>query len=121
MGVKLDPRHEAIREEVKAFAEKEIYPISDQLDRNEEGRKFPRELYRKIGQAGYIGYAMPKELGGSGKSHMEYAWALEELVYHDPGVKPDKKAEVSRFQERWISCNKDWINWFMVIRNQKAN
>ncbi|HOP06154.1 MAG TPA: acyl-CoA dehydrogenase family protein [candidate division Zixibacteria bacterium] len=86
MEKNIDPRQQAVRDEVKAFAEKEIYPISEELDRMPEPRKFPRELYRKIGQAGFIGYCMPKELGGQGKSHLEYITLVEELCYHDAGV-----------------------------------
>ena len=51
-----------------------------------EPRKFPVDLYRKIGQAGFIGYAMPQEYGGKGKSHLEYITLIEELCYHDPAV-----------------------------------
>ncbi len=68
------------------FAEKEIYPVSENWDRMPEPRKFPIELYRKIGQAGFIGYAMPKEYGGSGKSHLEYITLIEELCYHDAAI-----------------------------------
>ncbi len=86
MNKNIDDRQQAVRDEVKAFAEKEIYPISEQLDQMPEPRKFPVELYRKIGEAGFIGYAMPKELGGRGKSHLEYITLVEELCYHDAAV-----------------------------------
>jgi len=86
-----DPRQQAVRDAVKEdavkeFAEKEIYPISEELDRMPEPRKFPTDLYRKLGKAGFIGYCMPKELGGLGKSHFEFITLIEELCYHDPGV-----------------------------------
>jgi len=51
-----------------------------------EPRKFPRDLYKKIGDAGFIGYAMPKELGGQGKSKLEYITLIEELCYHDAAI-----------------------------------
>lgn len=86
MPYNIDPRQEAVREQVKAFAEKEIHPISRELDQADHDRKFPRELYRKLGQAGFIGYGMPKELGGQGKTHIEYITAVEELCYHDAAV-----------------------------------
>ncbi|HPC12190.1 MAG TPA: acyl-CoA dehydrogenase family protein, partial [candidate division Zixibacteria bacterium] len=86
MNRNIDPRQQAVRDQVKQFAEKEIYPITRELDQMPEPRRFPTELYRKIGAAGFIGYAMPKELGGSGKSHLEYITLVEELCYHDPAV-----------------------------------
>ncbi len=86
MNKNIDDRQQAVRDQVKAFAEKEMYPVTRELDQMPEPRKFPVELYRKIGGAGFIGYAMPKELGGCGKSHLEYITLIEELCYHDPGI-----------------------------------
>ena len=86
MPFNIDPKQQAVRDEVKAFAEQHIYPVSEQLDQMAEPRKFPVDLYRKIGAAGFIGYAMPTEYGGKGKSHLEYITLVEELCYHDPAV-----------------------------------
>lgn len=86
MSLNVDPRQQAVRDEVTAFAVKEIHPLSEELDRMGEPRKFPFELYRKIAQAGFIGYSMPKEYGGLEKSRLEYITLVEELCYHDPAV-----------------------------------
>lgn len=86
MPYNVDPRQQAVRDEVKAFAEKYMYPVSEELDRMPEPRKFPVELYRKIGEAGFIGYVMPKEYGGQGKSNLEYITLVEEMCYHDPAI-----------------------------------
>ncbi len=86
MPYNVDPRQQAVRDEVKAFAEKYMYPVSEELDRMPEPRKFPVDLYRKIGEAGFIGYVMPKEYGGQGKSNLEYITLVEEMCYHDPAI-----------------------------------
>ena len=86
MRKNVDATQQAVRDEVKAFAEEHIYPVSEELDRMPEPRKFPRELYRALGQAGFIGYGMPTEYGGRGKSHLEYITLVEELCYHDAAV-----------------------------------
>lgn len=86
MDKNIDPRQQPIRDMVKEFAEKEMYPVSEELDRMPEPRKFPTELYKKIGEAGFIGLNMPKELGGQGKSHLEYVTLVEELCYHDAAI-----------------------------------
>lgn len=86
MGKNFDERQQAVRDEVKAFAEKHIHPVSEELDRMAEPRKFPTDLYKNIGAAGFIGYAIPTEYGGSGKTHLEYITLVEELCYHDAGV-----------------------------------
>lgn len=86
MPYNIDPRQQAVRDEVKVFAEKYMYPVSEELDRMPEPRKFPLDLYRKIGEAGFIGYVMPKEYGGQGKSNLEYITLVEEMCYHDPAI-----------------------------------
>ncbi len=86
MNKNLDPCQQAVRDEVKAFAEKEIYPVSEELDQMAEPRKFPRELYKKLGKAGFIGYGMPKKYGGQEKSHLEFITLVEELCYHDAAI-----------------------------------
>jgi butyryl-CoA dehydrogenase len=86
MPYNVDERQQAVRDEAKAFAEEHIYPVSEELDRMAEPRKFPVDLYRKIGAAGFIGYAMPEEYGGRGKSNLEYITLVEELCYHDAGI-----------------------------------
>ncbi len=86
MSKNIDPSQQAIRDTVKEFAEKEIYPVSDQLDRMPEPRKFPTDLYKKMGAAGFIGFNIPKDLGGQGKTRLEYITLVEELSYHDAAV-----------------------------------
>ena len=86
MSFNIDPKQEAVRAEVKTFAEKEIVPVSEKLDRMGEPREFPFELYGKIGAAGFIGCAMPKKYGGQGRSSLEYITLVEELSYADAAV-----------------------------------
>jgi len=82
----VDPKQQPIREEVRAFAEKEIYPVSEEWDRKPEPRPFPHELYRKLGEAGFIGLNTPTEYGGRGLSNVEYITLVEELCYHDAAI-----------------------------------
>jgi butyryl-CoA dehydrogenase len=86
MPYNVDPKQQAVRDEVRIFAEKEMYPVSEHWDRMPEPRTFPHDVYKKLGQAGFIGYVMPKELGGQGKSHLEYITLVEELCYHDAAI-----------------------------------
>ncbi len=53
----------AFRKEVRAFCEKEIAPIADEIDKG----PYPRELLRKIGKAGYMGVLHDASAGGSEK------------------------------------------------------
>ncbi len=85
MPFNVDPKQQAVRDEVKAFAEKEIYPISEEWDRMPEPRKFPIDMYHRLGEVGFIGYNSPTEYGGQGKSNLEYITLIESLCYHDAG------------------------------------
>lgn len=85
MPYNVDPKQQAVRDEAKAFADKYIYPISVEWDQKPEPRPFPRDMYRKFGEAGFIGYNSPTQYGGKAKSNLEYITLIEELCYHDAG------------------------------------
>jgi butyryl-CoA dehydrogenase len=74
---------QAVRSRVAEFAEKEIKPIFIELDRRPEPQVLPKEYYRKLAKAGFVGYSMPKEYGGGGCTALEYATMIEELAYWD--------------------------------------
>jgi len=82
----IDERQQAIRDQVAEFAEKHIKPVSKELDHRDNPDRFALDLYRKLGQVGFIGLNMPAEYGGSGKSNIEYITLIEELCYHDPAI-----------------------------------
>jgi acyl-CoA dehydrogenase len=57
-----DDSHRLVRDSVRRFVEREILPhIADW----EEAEEFPRELYRKAGEAGILGIGYPEAYGGS--------------------------------------------------------
>lgn len=80
----VDECQQPIRDMVREFAEKEIIPVAQELDRRPEPQAFPFDYYRKLAAAGFIGYPMPKEYGGLGKSSLEYTTLCEEITYWDP-------------------------------------
>lgn len=74
---------EALRAHIRAFVEEEIKPIALQYD---ESQEFPHEVFRKLGDLGYLGIVMPPELGGAGMGYMEYAIVVEEVARGCPSI-----------------------------------
>jgi len=81
MPYNVDEKQQAVRDRVKEFAEKEILPICQEMDRKDEA--FPHDFYKKLAAAGLVGFMMPKEYGGGGFSNLEYITLIEELAYYD--------------------------------------
>jgi short-chain 2-methylacyl-CoA dehydrogenase len=79
----LPEEHEALRETVRDFAEREIAPVSGELD---EQKRFPYEIVRKLGELGWMGIPFPEEYGGAGADTLAYALVVEELARVDSSV-----------------------------------
>lgn len=63
MNFELTPDQAAIREAVQAVCDR--FPESYWLDRDSDG-VFPHDFYRAMGDAGWLGLAIPEEYGGAG-------------------------------------------------------
>ena len=66
-----------VRGMVRAFAEKEIKPIAQELDATGD---FPWPVIKKMGELNLMGMTVPKEWGGAGVDAISYALAIEELA-----------------------------------------
>ena len=83
---------EALRAQIRQFAEEEIRPQAFLMDQNNE---FPEEAIRKLGERGWMGLPYPAEYGGAGLDIMSYAIAVEELARVDGGAGVILSAHVS--------------------------
>jgi alkylation response protein AidB-like acyl-CoA dehydrogenase len=79
----LSPDHELIRRTVREFAEGEVAPVAEELDRT---KAFPYEIVRKLGALHLMGIPFPEEYGGGGGDTLAYALAVEELTRVDSSV-----------------------------------
>jgi alkylation response protein AidB-like acyl-CoA dehydrogenase len=76
----LSDEHRLFRTTVREFAEGEIGPQAEALDR--EGR-FPLDLVGKAAELGLMGIPIPAEWEGAGADTLAYAIAIEELARVD--------------------------------------
>ena len=76
----LTKTHEAFREQVRAFSEKEIKPVAADLD---ERAVFSSDLTNKMFDEGYLRITTPEEYGGMGMDTLSYIIAVEEIARVD--------------------------------------
>ena len=62
MSYYFSEEHEMFRTSLRAFLEKEAIPNIDQW---EEDRKTPRDIWKKMGDMGFLGLSYPEEYGGA--------------------------------------------------------
>jgi alkylation response protein AidB-like acyl-CoA dehydrogenase len=83
MDFDLSDDHELIRRTVRDFAENEVAPVAEELDRT---KAFPYAIVRQLGDLGLMGIPFPEEYGGGGGDSLAYAIAVEELTRVDSSV-----------------------------------
>jgi alkylation response protein AidB-like acyl-CoA dehydrogenase len=70
------PEHEALRASARAFVAAELAPNVEAWERAGD---FPREVFAKVGEAGFLGLGFGPEVGGSGPDVRAQAVWVEEL------------------------------------------
>ena len=77
--MRLTPSNEQqmIQAMAREFAESEIRPIAEEIDRE---ARFPHETVKRMGELGLLGIAIPERWGGSGADTVAYALALVEIA-----------------------------------------
>src|SRR3954454_4103644 len=83
MNFDLSDDHRLIQRTVRDFADHEVAPVAEELDRT---KAFPYEIVRKMGGLGLMGIPFPEEYGGGGADTLTYALAVEELARIDSSV-----------------------------------
>ena len=67
---------DALRDAVRDFAQTEIAPRAQEIDRSDQ---FPSEMWRKLGELGVLGITVPETHGGAGMGYLAHMVALEEI------------------------------------------
>src|SRR5579864_166331 len=92
MDFTLNEEQLAIRETCRDFAEQEIRPRAEEMDRTGE---FPYDIVRKMGELGLLGLPFPEEYGGAGADFLSYCIAVEEIARGDVSVGITMEAHTS--------------------------
>ena len=83
MDFALDDQTELLQRTVREFAQAEVAPAAEELDRT---HSFPYEIVAKMASLGWMGIPFPEEVGGAGGTSLQYAIAVEELTRVDSSV-----------------------------------
>lgn len=83
MNFQTSDTQKMIAQSIRDFAETNIRPYIMEWD---EAQIFPVELFRKLGEMGFMGVLVPEELGGSGLGYHEYITVVEEISKVDSSI-----------------------------------
>lgn len=72
-----------LREHVYNFAQKEIAPIAEKADVN---NNFPNHLWTQFGDMGLLGVTVSEEFGGSNMGYLAHTVAMEEISRASAGI-----------------------------------
>jgi len=84
MDFTLTPEQELIRRSAREFCDREIVPNARDWDRSE---RMDEGIVPKLAEIGFLGCALPEELGGMGLDTISYCVVMEELGRADSSVR----------------------------------
>ncbi len=104
MDFSLDTNNDLVAESARDFADQFIRPNVMKWD---ESQFFPKELFKKAGEFGFMGILVPERLGGSGLGYQEYVTIIEEISKVDPSIGLSVAAHNSLCTDHILSFGND--------------
>jgi short-chain 2-methylacyl-CoA dehydrogenase len=92
MNFDLTDEQKAIQSLAREFAQNEVKPRAEEMDRSES---FPYDLVAKMAELGFMGLPFPEEYGGAGGDTVSYALAVMEIARADASTAITMAAHVS--------------------------
>ena len=105
MDFSLDTNNALVAESARDFANQFIRPNVMKWD---ESQFFPKELFKKAGEFGFMGTLVPERLGGSGLGYQEYVTIIEEISKVDPSIGLSVAAHNSLCTDHILSFGNDY-------------
>ncbi len=104
MDFSLDTNNGLVAESARDFANQFIKPNVMKWD---ESQIFPKELFKKAGEFGFMGILVPERFGGSGLGYQEYVTIIEEISKVDPSIGLSVAAHNSLCTDHILSFGND--------------
>lgn len=76
MDFELSEEQRIVQRNVRQFMIKEIEPLAEEIDREDE---FPPGIWKKLGDLGFLGVTVPEEFGGSGFDLLTAVLVIEQI------------------------------------------
>jgi butyryl-CoA dehydrogenase len=92
MDFDLTEEQQMIKDTIRKFADEEIAPVAAE---NDKKAKFPREIFLKLAELGFMGTPIPEEYGGAGFDFISHAIVAEELGRVDSSLRGTYSVQVS--------------------------
>jgi len=72
-----------LAEAARRFVGKEVEPVASRMDREDY---FPRDVFERLGDQGFLGITLPESVGGLGLGYLAQAVVLEEIARSSPAL-----------------------------------
>ncbi|HXJ33627.1 MAG TPA: acyl-CoA dehydrogenase family protein [Candidatus Eisenbacteria bacterium] len=83
MDFTLSEQHRLVAETIRDFCEREVKPAASAWDRDE---KFPMDTVKALGRLGFLGVALPTDVGGGGADALTNALVVEGVARYDASL-----------------------------------
>ncbi|MCI4357971.1 MAG: acyl-CoA dehydrogenase family protein [Thermoplasmata archaeon] len=83
MDFRLSEEETSLQEAARRFVRTHLAPLAARMDREDW---FPRDLFRRMGEDGFLGITVPVEHGGLGLSYLAQALVLVEIARVSPAL-----------------------------------
>lgn len=81
--LQLEETRADLRETIEKFADEEVKPIAEEMDKS---MVFPKAMWKKLGDMGILGVTVEEEYGGAGLGYYEHCIVTEELSKANGGL-----------------------------------